>query len=380
MAAVGATTSSASAANAPAKHDARLWERVYELLEHAPTIDALQAHGLLHLGVRRWRAIGRPVPRQLEAIDRGPAIAMLTAPVLLRRVRDAYDGRIMVLKGPLVAERYPDWMRSFTDVDLLVDDAGEAQRALLASGFVEVDEPELFVDIHHLRPLALPGFPLKVELHTRPKCPARIPGTTAGALFESARGGALGHDDLLEPSTPHHAMLLAAHGWGHGPLRSLRDLLDVAVMAQDVEEAELASTARAWGMTRVWATTAGAIDCVLYERARPTLALRSWARHLAEARERTVLESHLEHWVSAFWGLPIRSAFAEALGAFTWELKPAEGESWGDKLRRSAHAIRRASSSRSEHERQLGDLARHGDLRRIVRQRRADERASADRS
>jgi hypothetical protein len=51
-------------------------------------------------------------------------------------------------------------------------------------------------------------------------------------------------------------------------------------------------------------------------------------------------------------------------------LRPAEGELWRDKIRRSIHALRRASTVRSEHERQLGALATHGDRRRIIRIRR----------
>ena len=64
-------------------------------------------------------------------------------------------------------------LRSFGDLDLLTDDAEAAQAALLAAGFQEVFEPEIYEDIHHLRPLWWPGLPLVVELHTRAELAGR---------------------------------------------------------------------------------------------------------------------------------------------------------------------------------------------------------------
>lgn len=353
--------------------DGELWEAVDRLLDRAPNVDALQAHGLVPLGIRRWRVRGRAFPESLVAWERGVALATLTAPAVLARARVAYDGRMMLFKGPLLASRYPASARSYTDLDLLVDDAQEAQRALIAAGFVEMDEPELFVDIHHLRPLGHPSFPLQVELHSHPKWPEGMTPPSAEEIFEAAHDGAAGVDGVLAPAPLHHTMLLTAHGWGHGPLRSLRDLVDVAAMAHGLEAVELSRLASRWDIQRPWRLTAQAIDNLFQGRATRPLAMRVWARHLAAARERTVFESHLEHWLSPFWSFPFRRAATASWATIAHELRPAGNESWRDKGKRTVQALARSFTARSTHERKLGELATRGDLRRIIQERRRDE-------
>ena len=94
---------------------------------------------------------------------------------VLERVRTACDGPLVLMKGPEVAARYPDpALRGFRDVDLLAPDAPTVQRQLVAAGFEPVGVPEKYAAIHHLRPLAYPGLPLLVEVHDRPKWPARL--------------------------------------------------------------------------------------------------------------------------------------------------------------------------------------------------------------
>jgi hypothetical protein len=282
---------------------------------------------------------------------------------------------MMVFKGPAVAARYPSGARSYGDVDLLVNDARSAQRGLLAAGFFEVDEPELFEDIHHLRPLRWEGLPLDVELHSRPKWPERLRGPAFEEILEAAVESELGVEGVLTPSREHHTMLLVAHGWAHSPLRSLRDLLDVAAMADGLERTELARLARRWDLERVWRTTSRAIDHLLLgERARRTAPMRLWAGHLPAVREQTVLEAHVDRWVGAFWGLPPGAAAAQGWGNLRWDLSPAEGESWRERLGRASLASRRAFVARTEHERELGEVATRRDLRRIVRERRLAER------
>ena len=54
----------------------------------------------------------------------------LAVPALLARVRDAYEGRIILLKGPEVALRYTDpARRGFIDLDLFVEDVALAAAA-----------------------------------------------------------------------------------------------------------------------------------------------------------------------------------------------------------------------------------------------------------
>ena len=100
----------------------------------------------------------------------------------------------MLFKGPETAAHYPHpALRRFWDLDLLVPDAGATQRSLLKAGFREVGDPALYADIHHLRPLTLPGLPLAVEVHDRPKWadglrPPGYGGSPAGSARLRDRG------------------------------------------------------------------------------------------------------------------------------------------------------------------------------------------------
>jgi hypothetical protein len=283
------------------------------------------------------------------AAERSAAVVILTAPVVLERARRAYDGTILLMKGPEIAARYPDaLLRPFKDLDLLVDDAEQAQSALLAAGFRPVGNPSLYEGIQHLRPLVLPGLPVLIELHSRPKWVERLAPPPAAELFSVATGGALGVDGVLTLPAGHHAILLAAHGWAHEPLRHLRDVIDVAAMAQEVERAELQRLAKAWQIDRVWETTMTAAEAVLFGKT-PPWAVRIWARNLERVRERTVLENHLARWLCNFSALPPREAATSLGSTFLREVRPKPGESWGSKLSRSARAVRNALVRRSQH-------------------------------
>jgi hypothetical protein len=359
-------------ANSSVASTSTLWRSVDALIDRAPGLGSLQAHGVLLLAAQRYRAVGRPLPEAVLQAERTARVGALSVPALLARARSAYSGRMIVFKGPVVANMYPNSARGFVDVDLLVDDAAAAQRQLIAAGFFEVEEPELFADIHHLRPLMWPGLPLKVEVHSRPKWPDGLEAPANDELFAEAVDGHAGVEGVLWPARAHHAMLLAAHGWAHSPLRSLRDLIDVAAVSDRLDRAELAALARRWDLERVWRATTRGIDSILLEACRRPMSTRLWAAHLPAARERTVLETHLEHWIGPLWGLPPRAAIAQGVGSFVYDLKPVAGEPWRDKLKRTCYALRRSAVPRSEHEEQLGEMATRGDLGRIIRERRAE--------
>ena len=154
------------------------------------------------------------------------------------------------------------------------------------------------------------------------------------------RGGGLGRVHMHRFSV-HHALILAAHGWRHEPLQTLSDLIDVAVVSAAADRRELERTADIWGIGRVWRTTISAIDAVFYG-ASVTLPLRTWARHLQGVRERTVAEDHLERVLHPFWGMPPHRASRAAMRAAAGTIRPAPGETWGNKLTRTRRALRRA--------------------------------------
>lgn len=57
-----------------------------------------------------------------------------------------------------------------------------------------------------------------------------------------------------------------------------------------------------------------------------TASLHGWAGNLAEVRERTVLEKHLEHLFANFWALPFRHALVSMLRTGVRKLRPAGSE------------------------------------------------------
>ena len=326
------------------------WAAVDRLLALDRPPSDLAGHGIGPLVARRLRALGRDVPPALADEELQAVTAALAAPVLLRRIRDAWDGPLVVMKGPEVAARYPrEGLRAFGDVDVLVPDAASAQRALEAAGFKRVGDPGRYVGIHHLRPLAVPELPLAVEVHSAPKWPDGLPVPRVEELLEAAIPAAVGVAGVQALRPDHHVLVLAAHGWAHEPLRRLGDIFDVAVELDGCAPEEVAALAERWGLARLWSSTGLVLDAVL-EGTRLPQPLRLWARSLEDARERTVLDNHLQRLLSGFAVLPPGPASRAFARACLRELLP-EDESWSTKLRRTFRAARNRSRPRSEHER-----------------------------
>jgi hypothetical protein len=275
---------------------------------------------------------------------------MLTSIPLLRRIRDLVDGPVVLVKGPEVACLYPGRARSFGDLDLIVGESRALHQALMKDGFVEVDYPEDdFTDYRHLHPLQAPRVWLQVEIHVRPIVPEGYRPPSLDEIVEASVPSALGVEGISAPHPVHHALMLASHGWDdHEPLGSLRDLIDVAAVSQHTTESDLARTARAWGIQRIWRTTHGATAALLAGD-RPTAALRLFGRHLTDVRERTVLDNHLWRWFRPFWELPFHRALLAFPALLRKELLPDPGESWRDKLRRVGLGILHPSRSMSLH-------------------------------
>jgi Uncharacterised nucleotidyltransferase len=332
-----------------------LWARVDELIGAAPGARALTVHRLEPLAARRLRALGRDVPDEAAESERLGAAFALAAEAHLARARAAVEGPLLIVKGPEVAALYPDpATRVSRDVDLVVPDPGNAQRRLLAAGFAEAGSAEYYAEAAHLVPLAWPGLPVEVEVHGRPNWPPWLVAPSAEALLEGAVPSAVGVEGLLAPSPERHALVLAAHAWTHGPLTRLRDLLDVALVTARTNREEIEQLADDWGMGRLWRTT-DAIATALFVGGPQPRPLRTWARNLSEARERTVLEQHVARWVGWHAALPRRLAVRATLDELRDDLTPERGETWGSKARRSGRAVRHAFVPRSKHERGAED-------------------------
>lgn len=330
-------------------------------------VDVLE-HGLGPVAADILEARGESIPPTFLRQQRLARVGELTVPYLLSSVRGACDGPMLVLKGPEVAARYPRHSRAYGDVDLLVPDPDRTQRALLAAGFVEVEDPDdRWVGIQHLNPLVRPGIPLAVEIHSVPKWPTGLRPPRFDELLERAAPSVLGVPGVLAPAPAHQALLLAAHAWAHQPLGKVRDLVDVGVFRIESDESDLSGTACAWGMRPLWRTTIDAVDAFL-ERRR-TWPFRLWASHVFEVRGQTVLEKHLERLLAPFWGLPLGRATRGAVPTLIDEFRPAFDEGWPEKLERTAAALRRPFVPVARHRRMLGDLATRGQRRNTPRDR-----------
>lgn len=319
---------------------AAVWDATDRFLEGA-TLAGILAHRLGPLAANRLRRLGEPVPEPLALEERAASLSMLTGIPLIERIRASCDGPLVLIKGPEVAPLYPGRARRFSDIDLLSDNAEAVQRALLAHGFLEVEDPSFEVppEFHHLQPLKWPTIWLKVEAHMHPNWPRGARRPPLDEILEARVFSATGIEGVSAPSPLHHALILASHAWCHEPLQTLRDLVDIEAVSAEVDEAELERTATAWGLGRVWSTTRRTIEAVFYGGPR-TVPLRSWARHLELVRERTVFERHIGRLMQGYWGLPPHLAAAETARALPYLVKPLPGETWPDKLVRAGRALR----------------------------------------
>lgn len=327
-----------------------MWDAVEALALRGPTLRELRQHRLQLIAAYARRRRGEPLPPELRAEMRRSVAAALAAPLLLERVRAACDGPLVLMKGPEVAARYPDSaLRPYKDLDVLTDDPWSVQRALLAAGFVPTGDPRLYEGIHHLRPLALPGLPLTIEVHARLKWPERMAAPATGELLEAARPAACNVEGVLALAPAHHAVVLAAHAWAHDPLGCAGRLVDVAAVAGEADRADMEALARRWRCRRLWRTTRASVEA-LFSDGRAPLALSAWARHLSAARERTVLETHVTRLAGQAWGMPARTAGPAVAGAVAGTAARSSDERWGEKLRRTRMAVADAFVARSEHE------------------------------
>jgi len=314
-----------------------LWSAVDGILARA-TVPGVLAHRLGPLAAARMRRSCLPVPDELLAEERAAVLGMRTAVALVERIRETCDGPLVLLKGPEVARLYPARARRFGDIDVLTDDASRVDRAMRQHGFIEATDPNLRDDHHHLQPLRWPTISLTVEIHSTPSWLPSMRPPRVEEILEAAVPSTIGVEGVDVPIPLHHTLILVSHAWEAEPLRTLRDLVDIAAVAGSVDRAELDRTAAAWGIGRVWRTTSRAIDHLFYEGPR-SVPLRSWARHLADVRERSVFEHHLSRWASPFSELPPRRALGEMPRVARKEIAPSEGERWRDKLVRMMRAL-----------------------------------------
>lgn len=336
-----------------------LWAAVDRLIDSTDDVDALRANRLHLLAARRWRELGRDVPPEVVAAERVGVVATLVLPELLARLRAACEGPLVVHKGPEVARRYPDpVLRPFIDVDLLVPDADSVQQALVGAGFVEVGNPIFYAAAPHRLPLEWPGIPVLVEVHSDLNWPRWLGRSPTGEVLREAVPSSLGVDGMQTLAPHHHVLAVAVHAWAHGPFTRVGDLVDVAALQDGVADSELLALARRWNLERMWGTTLATVDAVLFRGPRPLL-VRTWARNLPAVRERTVLEIHVGRWLAGFSAVGPKGGLGVLGEEIGKDLRPAVGETWGQKLGRVPRALRDAFVTRTKHDRKLEEIDRN---------------------
>ncbi|HEU0114956.1 MAG TPA: nucleotidyltransferase family protein [Thermomicrobiales bacterium] len=328
-----------------------IWTGVDLLLDRVEDPTVLCAHGLQLLAARRWRQIGRPVPPLLLAEERAAAMAALVAPTILARIRASVDGPIILLKGAEVAARYPDpALRPSGDIDVLVQNAAQAERALRAAGCEPAEGERTAGRPQHRPPLRWPSSPLPIELHHALPGPSWIRAPRFDQLAKTAEPAAVGVDGILALPPAQHALVLAAHAWRHyGPSPRYRDLIDVALLAEEADAAEIAALAQAWGLRRVWTTTRRMVTALSAGTTPPSLIPARQTPLGLSLRERTVADVHLRRWLGTLWA-PTAGAVPRALVTMVGQdLRPWPGESWPTKLGRLSRAGRDALLPVSAH-------------------------------
>jgi hypothetical protein len=316
---------------------AQLWAAVDELVARAPDVAALCHHRLQLLAAHQLRARGLELDPRLREAERTAAMRALAVPHLLKLIRSAVDGPLVLMKGPEAAASYayPD-CRPFGDLDILTADADAAFAALVDAGFKETGA--LDAD-HHAPPLVWPGLPLTIELHSTVKYVGRLSTPPTDELLRLTRRSRTGAPGFIGFVPAAHAVLLAVHAWAHGPLQHLGHLIDVAAVLEDADQSMADELARRWGCDRLWRTTRAAIDGLLYRRTR-AMPSRTWARHLPSSREPRVVERALARIAAPAWSLPRRAVPAGVGAEVLRVVRRYEWETRDEQLLRSRQALR----------------------------------------
>lgn len=319
-------------------HAPQLWATVDELIAQAPDVAALRHHRVDLLAARQFRTRGLDIDPRLRDAERLATVRSLSVPHLLSLIRAAVDQPLVLMKGAEAAASYPSpGCRPFGDLDILTPDADGAFLALLDAGFVETGVGGWAA--HHTASLAWPGIPLKIELHRTPHFAPGLeipPTDILLRLTRPSRTAVEGIDGFVPAA---HAVLLAIHAWADAPLARLGQLIDVAAVLSEGERDTADELARSWGCERLWRTTVGAIDGLLYQR-HPSIPQRTWARHLSTARPPRVLELYLGRIAGPVWALPGRRVPGGIATELRRTVRPYDWESWNEQLLRAAQALR----------------------------------------
>jgi hypothetical protein len=324
---------------------AQLWGGIDRILERNRDPAGLLIHGLGPIAAWRLWERGEAVPDALARQARNAAFVSMAAPSLLRTVREILDGPVILLKGAEVATYYPTpILRPYGDIDLLVPDLDDAEQRLRRAGFQAIGpEDHLIPGHHHDRPLRLPGTSLPIELHRDPGWLSWATPPSPSELFARAVPSRTDVDGILALPALDHLMLLASHSWRHGPFHTYLQLVDIAILASEVDAETALKTARSWGLEEVWCSTLAAIDVLIHGNQDFDRRIhRLWSRHLAALRERNLLEHYLSQWSRGIAAPTTRGKVSTMTADFRFAFGTRPWQTRQQKLRRIALALRRS--------------------------------------
>lgn len=328
-----------------------LWTSLDRVIAASPDAAALRVHGLGPIAAWRMRLRSEEVPSEIERLAYGAAYAAVTAVPLLEKVIGILQEPVLVLKGPEVAALYPErTLRTYGDLDLLVEDLPSAERRLRDAGFSELMPDRKIEGHHHDSPLGMGNLALTVELHRDPGWLSWLTPPSNRELMASAVPSATGVEGALALPVDQQALHLASHAWRHGPFNTLIHLVDIELIRQQSDPGRLDALARRWGLERVWRAECAMIDWYIYGMAETPGALqRFWARHLVRPRERSLME-----YYAAFWGRGLAApTLVEQLEAVALDVRfsvsPHSWQSRRQKLGRIADGARHLGRPASGH-------------------------------
>lgn len=328
-----------------------LWIALDRIIDAAPDAGALRTHGLGPIAAWRMRERGEPVPPEIDRLAHGAAYASVTATPLLQRVVDILQEPVLLLKGPEVAKFYPErTLRTYGDLDLLVADLPSAERKLIDAGFAELIPNRKIDGHHHDSPLGLGHLALMIELHRSPGWLSWLTPPSNAELMHTAIPSVTGVEGVCALPAQQLALFLASHAWRHNPYLSIIHLIDIELVRQQTDPAEVLALARRWGIERVWLHFCAMIDWFIYQDgATPGAVHRWWGRHLHDTREQTLMEFYL-----ASWGRGLAApTFAEQIETVVNDVRfNFSAHSWQTrrhKLDRIALAARRLGAPSSRH-------------------------------
>ena len=247
----------------------------------------------------------------------------------------------MVMKGLEVAVRYPTRpLGPSRDLDLLAEEPDAAQHALIGAGFVELQTGHDYSK-NSTCPAGMARGSARRRAPSAPKLPALSEAAAARRTVGDGRSERDRHRRLARASASCARIVARRPRMDSHRLGRLGDLIDLAVMLPPDRRVEADALARRWGWERMWGTALAVADALL-AGGPPAVALRTWARHLPEVRELSVLENHISRLTAPAFALPPRQAAREVGLAMRDTVARDRDERWSSKLYRSALAARDA--------------------------------------